>query len=348
MTRLLVDYHHADLYESHQLVFGDRFGWDVFAPYGMEWFDEWYWNFERPVHGDAVARQYLLGVWAGGVLEDGIMTTPDAHHPGRMLRGVTLERAKSEGWDFVMSTVPQNAAGFAKFARETGAEWFVHIGNQWGDEQWDLAPAGAIVTTTSIVPPQVKHVVVHQEFRRDLFGATTPDGFGPVRSFVNCFPETPEYPRFLKYVEADPSLSWEVFGSYGTAPLDELARGNLDTTDAVAAGMRDAGVIWHQKYWSDGFGHVIHNAFASGRPVFGSEHYYRDKLAGPLWVEGVTSFDVDALGTTGCAAKIRELRDNRDAYLEVCAASAARFDEIVDFAADAEQIGELFGAKVPA
>lgn len=348
MTRMLADLHHSDLYESHQLVFGDRFGWDVFAPYGMAWYDNWAWSFERAYHGDAVARQYLLGIWRGAEPVDGIVTVEDSHHPGRMLRGITYERARDERWDYVLSSVPANAAGFSTFAEQTGARWFLHVGNQWGDEAWVHHPEGAIMTTTSPVPADMPHVVVHQEFRRDLFAYQPPTAFGPIRSFVNCFPETPEYPRFLAYAETGAEFDWEVYGAYGTAPLDRFARGNLDTTDAVAEHMAGAGVVWHQKFWSDGFGHVVHNAFASGRPVFGSAHYYADKLAGPLWIDGVTSFDMDTRSPDEIVRELRILRDNPERYLEVCAAAAARFDEIVDFDADADQIAELFGAKVPA
>ena len=46
------------------------------------------------------------------------------------------------------------------------------------------------------------------------------------------------------------------------------ARVIASTGADVAAAMRDSDVAWHTKIWSDGFGHVIHNWFAVGRPVF--------------------------------------------------------------------------------
>lgn len=348
--KILCDFHHACLFESHQLVFGDRFGWDVYAPYGREWFDSWYWSFEREHHGDAVARQYLEGIFAGGTEQDGIVTVADQKHPGRVIRGITLERALSEQWDFALSSVPSNAAGFRKFAGETGAAWGIHVGNQWGDEAWSSTPEFAILTTTSSVPGGIPHVVVHQEFSLEQFRYEPPVGFGPVASFVSCFPEmeTEYQGNFVPTAKAAPEFDWRVYGAYGTAAVDEYEAGNLPSDVAIGMAMRHAGAVWHAKKWSDGFGHVVHNAFAVGRPVFGYAGYYADKLAGPLWVDGVTSIDVGRRSQADVVAELRRLAADPDAYLAMCEASAARFREIVSFPDDAAHIADLLGAQVTA
>lgn len=349
MNRILTDYHHADLAYSHRLVFGDRFGWDVLHPYGMAWFDEWYWSFEREWHGDAVARQYLLGVWGDAQPDaNGIVRVPDTRHGGRELVGITLEAARSLRWDVVLSSVPANADGFSRLARETGAAWGIHVGNQWGDEAWQKRPDFAIVTTTSPVPADVRHVVVHQEFSLADFHYERPAGFGPIRSFVNCFQETPEYPKFQQTARSAPEFTWDVYGAVGTGTADEFTRGDLHGTALVAERMREAGAIWHAKHWSDGFGHVIHNAFAVGRPVFGYHRYYADKLAGPLWVEGVTSYDVERRSIDETFGLMRALRDEPERYLAMCEAAAARFREVVSFDEDAAKIADLVGAAVTA
>jgi hypothetical protein len=349
-VKLLVDFHHSCLFESHQLTFGDRFGFEVYAPYGMDWFNEWIWSFEREWHGDAVARQYLEGIFAGGTLDDGIMTVADQKHPGRVIKGITLERARQERWDLVLSSVPSNAPGFEKFAREHGGRWGIHVGNQWGDEAWSRSPEFAILTTTSPVPGGIPHVVVHQEFSLDDFHYEPPAEFGPIRSFVNCFPEmTSEYQgNFVPLARSAPEFDWRVFGAYGTAPLDEFEGGNIPSDPLEGTMMRGAGVIWHSKAWSDGFGHVVHRAFAVGRPVFGYQDFYADKLAGPLWVDGVTSIDVGRRSQSEIVAELRRLRDDPDAYEAMCEASAARFREVVSFDEDADKLADLLGLRVPA
>ena len=337
MTRVLADFHHADLFESYQLTLGDRFGWDVYRPIGMDWFDRWYWSFERAYHGDAVARQYL-SLWDGDEDRGDEWTRVDRTHPGRTFRMVTLDQALAQPWDLVIASVPDNYRGFAKLAAETGARFVAQFGNQWQDVDVPDGTAAALVSTTGIAT-RVPQVVYHQEFSlRDFYPAVPVRPNPSVRSFVNCFPETPEYPRFRAFAESAPDFAWEVYGAYGSAPDDLYKRGNLDTTPAVAAAMRGAFVIWHAKYWSDGYGHVIHNAFASGRPVFGSARYYRDKLAGPLWTVGV---DVDGLSPDGVAQRLSELYNDQDAYARMCEASARRFREVVDFDADAEAVRTL-------
>jgi hypothetical protein len=352
VVRVLADYHlghHADLFESLQLTLGDRLGFEMYAPFGMEWFERRHWNFERSWHGDAVARQYLVGIWGDARPDaNGIVSIPDTRHPGRTLRGITLDAALTVRWEIVLSSVPDNARGFRQVADLTGARFGIHIGNQWGDEAWLEHPSFAIVTTTSPIPSLMDHVVVHQEFRREVFRYAAPSGFGPVRSFVNCFPETPEYPNFQQTARQAPELRWEVYGAVGSGQPDEFTQDDLHGIDLVADSMRGAGVIWHAKHWSDGFGHVIHNAFAVGRPVFGYQRYYADKLAGPLWQDGVTSWDVESHGRSDTLDMIRTLRDNPDRYLEMCEAAARRFDEVVDFAADADKVARLLGVGVAA
>jgi hypothetical protein len=341
--KLLVDYHHADLAHSFALTFGVRFGAEVYHPYGLDWFPE-FWAFEQEWHGDAVAKQYLLGIWEGHEPDaNGIVLLPDSRHPEYVIKGITLEAARAQGWDLVISSVPTNAPGFSRLARETGARWGIHVGNQWGQEAWELTPDFALLSTTSPIPAGIPHVIVHQEFSLADFHYEPPQGFGPIRSFVNCFPEMQsEYAgNFLPLARAFPEFGWEVYGAYGTAERDEFAAGEIHGTPTIGDAMRGAGAIWHAKHWSDGFGHVIHNAFAVGRPVFGYQRYYEDKLAGPLWVEGVTSYDVENKTDDEVIATLRSLRADPDRYLTMCEAAAARFREVVSFDEDAELIRGL-------
>lgn len=336
--RILADFHHHALWQSYVLLCR-RFGWDLFRPIGMEWFDTGIWNFEREWHGDKVARQYLEP-WGDDVPRADWSERVDRKNPGETYRMVTLEQFRDQPWDVVICSLPPNEVGFAGLAREKGARYVVQVGNQGQYVNYSLKPI--VLASASGVPiEEGRGLIYHQEFDLGIFRYEAPAGFGPVRSFVNCFAETPEYPRFRAFTEAATDLRWEVYGSYGSVPPDEFAAGDIEATPDIADAMRGAGVIWHAKYWSDGFGHVIHNAFAVGRPVFGSSHYYRDKLAGPLWVEGVTSHDVDAMGPAGVADRLRFLRDHPDEHLRMCDASARRFREVVDFDTEAEQIREL-------
>ncbi|HEX5451882.1 MAG TPA: hypothetical protein VFW86_05785 [Candidatus Limnocylindrales bacterium] len=344
--KLFADFHHHALWQSLRLTFEDRFGWQLYRPIGMTWFERYAWNFERHL-GDAVAHQYL-DFWPGDRDCGDHWERDDRQNPGRVHRMVTFEQAHDLRPDVVMATLEHNERAFAHLAGEWGARYAIQIGNQWGDVDWRDVDFALISAKPIAVPAGIPHLVYHQEFDLDTFRYVPPAGFGPVRSFVQCFPETPEYPRFRQLAEAARDLDWQVYGAYGRAPLDEWAAGNIEATPAVADAMRDAGLIYHAKYWSDGYGHVIHNAFAVGRPVLGSARYYAGKLAEPLWVEGETSFDLDRRTRGETIDLIRDLRADPDRYLRMCEAAAARFREVVDFDAEADQIAELAGAAVPA
>ena len=111
--------------------------------------------------------------------------------------------------------------------------------------------------------------------------------------------------------------------------------------------MRDTDVGWHAKRWSDGYGHVIHNLFAVGRPVFGFRTYYATQMAGPLWVDGVTSYDIGTRSPAEVAGLIRELRDDPERHLRMCEAAAARFREVVDFDAEEQAIRAMLAQVLP-
>lgn len=338
--RVLIDYHHSDLFESHELLFHDRFGWDVFRPIGMEWFEQGYWEFEKKWHGDAVARQYL-DIWeTDGDALLSFMVREDKTHPGRIHKMLTLEQARAMKIDLVIATVPDNEAGLYRFAKEIGAHYGVQIGNQWQHTNWSNAEFGLVSSTLDYTPSK-PFVTYHQEFRLSDFRYEPPTGFGPVRSFVNCFQETPDYPNFQETARGNHKFTWEVYGSVGSGIADEFTMGNLHSTPLVAEYMRGAGAIWHAKHWSDGYGHVIHNAFASGRPVFGFQRYYKDKLAGPLWEEGVTSFNVEGKPNWWIYDRLEELRNEPEKYVKMCEAARARFMATVDFDEDAEQIQRM-------
>ena len=344
--RILADYHHHDLWESLELVFTDRFGWDLYRPIGMDWFDAEYWNFERAWHGDAVAKQYLEP-WGS---DTDVRFDPSHERYQKLL---TLEQARDQPPDLVIASVAHNHEGLARFAREVGAKFALHLGNvrfssiDMSEDRWDLADFGIV---TSILPDSVPkpHVVVHQEFSlTDFRHEDPPDGFR-VSSFVNCFPENRDaYAGWKQVASSRPAYDWRVYGAYGSVPEDEWAAGNINRCAGVGDAMRASHVAWHTKQWSDGFGHVIHDWFAVGRPVIGHEAYYRNQLAGPLWQEGVTSFDITDKSVHEVANLVDRLYGDPDLRLRMGEAAAARFRDVVDFDAEAQKIRTLVESIVP-
>jgi hypothetical protein len=355
--KVLADHHHHDLWESLELLCA-RLGWTLYRPIGMDWFDQGYWNHERKWHGDAIAKQYLTPWGSDLPVKDGHSQRLDHSH-GRFQRLVTLDAARDLRPDIVISTLAHNHEGFARFASEVGATFGLQIGNvrfgaqDMAEDRWDLAAFGLVSGIMPVEPPK-PHVVYHQEFQ---IADTLVPGFRPeppprgdrlsVASFVQCYPESPTYVAWTAMAPQVPEMDWKVYGAYGGAPIDEWAAGNIDRCSDVASAMRASDIAWHAKAWSDGYGHVIHNWFAVGRPVFGFEGYYRDQLAGALWVDGVTSIDIERRSHAEVIAELRRIRDDEDHHLRMCEASAARFREVVNFDEEEQAIRRLFAQVLP-
>ncbi len=356
--KVLLDFHHHDLWESMELL-AERLGWELYRPIGMDWFDQDYWVHEKKWHGDGVARQYLEP-W-GSDIPIRVGEQPpyfhrtirhDLSHPARFYKLVTLEQARDLRPDIVISSLAHNHEGFHRFATEVGATFGLQLGNvrfghiDMAEDRWDLAAFGLVSGIMPITPPK-PHVVYHQEFA--LRPYTPPPRHDPFRvaSFVQCYPESPTYSALTELAPMAPELDWRVYGAYGGAPLDEYAAGNIGVCSQVGDAMADSDVAWHAKAWSDGFGHVIHNWFAIGRPVFGIQSYYANQLAGPLWVDGVTSIDIEHRTREEVVRELRRLRDDPDHHLRMSEAAFARFREVVDFDAEAEQIKALMAQVLP-
>lgn len=352
--KVLIDRHHHALLESYLLLMEDRYGWEVFSPYGMEWFHSETWNFERKFHGDAVAKQYLVGIW-GDTSDPDFVTVADERHPGRTLRGISYEAALDMQWDLVISSLPHNDEGYHRLAEKTGAAFGVQVGNAVQQSRWDLAE---FILSSSTLPgygPEhigktftfngIPAVMYHQEFSLDIFHAEWPPAEkASVASFVNCFAETARYPEFVRLARAYPDeFDWRVFGAYGSAPVDEYAVGNISRVPDVADAMRATRIGFHNKTFSDGFGHVVHQWFAIGRPVMGYHRYYALQIAAPLWVEGETSFDIEGKTDEEVITIMRRLRDDDGYHQRISENAAARFRSIVDYDAEAATIHALLG-----
>jgi hypothetical protein len=338
--KVLMDYHHHDLWESMELL-AERLGWTLYRPIGVEWFDEGYWNHERKHHGDAVAKQYLQP-WPTDT-----DTRLDLSH-GRYQRLVTLELARSQSWDIVISSLAHNHEGFARFANEAGATFGLQIGNvrfaaaDMAEDRWDLASFGLVSGLMPVEPPK-PHVVYHQEFSLVDFRPSRPPRLGlTVSSFVQCYPQdSGSYGYWLRTAEQAPEHRWQVFGAYGTASPDGYAAGNLDRCSAVGDAMRASDVAWHAKRWSDGYGHVLHDWISVGRPMLGFWDYYKDQLGGRLLVKGENFWDLGTMDVHEVTQLLRRFRDDEEFHVRACDASAARFRQVVDFDEEEQHIRAL-------
>lgn len=344
--RVLVDAIHADLLHSLRLLFEDRYGWEMFVPSGMAWYHSGIWRFEHERLGDQVARQFLAE-WGDDRQGPGDYSLrQDTTHPTRETKRVTLEQARATSWDLVIATLAENEAGLHGFARDVGATYGIQVGNQGALNQLGLAD----FVMSSVTMPHVKlwmpHVFYHQEFDLADFRFTYPPADRDlVATRVQCITETDEYARFRAVAGLVPEVRFRHYGHCGAR--DDLWGGDAPTTAEVATQMRAAGIAWHDKRWSDGYGHVVHDWFAVGRPVIGSTRYYTgqtdgiEKLAAPLFVEGVTSFDMDRRSDAELAELVRRLATDDEYHWTISHQAYDRFREVVSFDNEAREIRKM-------
>lgn len=311
-VNVLADFHHSGLWHSWYLL-GQRLGWTVYAPRGMEWWESELWSFGRSTYlDDRLARQFLH------------LPEFDGEFPDVAIPQVTLDEARTMDWSYVIATVPDNEQGFARFAREHDAKYVVGVGNTGQYVDWSLDPLALV---SSEMPIEGRGIVYHQEIDPTLFVPTRGIKTDIAASFVNCM--TSMGACWDRLVDAKAlGMIVNVYGIDGpegiVKPYEELTR---------LMGFHDWG--WHDKAQGDGFGHVIHSWAAVGRPLVGHSSHYFGKLAEHFWRDGETCIDLDRHPVEEAVDIIRSTSPARHA--EMCRAIRAEFDTI-DYAAEAEAI----------
>ena len=320
---VLVDRHHAGLFHSMQLL-AERFGWTLYTPTGQAWWDKGYWNFGRWTWPDSrLARQYLNAA-----------QEPDNEFPDWPINYVSLEEARQMPWAFVIATLQDNQHGFAQFARETGAQFVIQVGNTGQYVDWGLDP---LVLMSSEMPILGKGVVYHQPMDPVPFMEPYPIARTWAASFVNCMPSMGGCYELLQNAQSL-GLVVDVYGIDGPAGVIKPYSRSVELMAGVGWG-------WHDKAHGDGFGHVIHGWAQVGRPLIGHASHYAGKMAESLWVDGETCIDLDRHSVGEAVSTVLSMSPQR--HREMCLAIRAKFDAI-DWEGEARAIEDLLGLAVAA
>lgn len=340
--RVLCDFHHTSLLRSLVLLFEGRLGADLYRPIGMEWFHTGYWAINDQ---EDTARQFLA------LESQPIDNTPplnqaeweradgtyDILDPGGKTshRACTLAFFQQNRFDYVIASIPAHVPLFKRLIAEyqPQAKLIVQMGNNWDLTQYQDCNVLASIAPQLGAGP--KTMFYHQEFDLEVFHDTPVPAARKVYSFVNVIRNTGigwnDYSELKRLMER---LGWE-FRSFGGQCPD----GNMNGAHETASKMREAAFIFHVKPGGDGFGHVIHNAYAVGRPLITRPSHYRGQLAEQLLVPG-TFVDLDRYGRGEVKNILTRLMHDPDALERMGRAAAARFDEVVNYEAEAKEISQ--------
>lgn len=340
MYKVFTDFHHSGLLQSLILLFEKRLGGQVYRPIGTRWFDKGYWKvYDHP----ATVQQYL-GI--GSATPDGtpplneVINTIESPEralifnchdidSGRTNKAITYEGFMSLPFDIVIASLPYHIEPFRKLCQEhpSKPKLIYQIGNAWTTEAGMAknVMASAIIND---VPPDVNFISYHQEFDTDIFHPKfeiVPEN--KIASFVNCFNISDHFKTdWQLFQQMESIMSDWVFKCYGGQCRD----GAVGPTNVLAEEMRSCKFIWNTKAGGDGYGHIIHNAAAIGKPMIVKKSQYLGKMGEKLMIDGETCIDIDNMSTYDIVNKIKHF-SLPGVYEEMCHNVYENFRKVVDF-----------------
>lgn len=332
--KILADFHHGDLFESLLLLLEERLGHEVYRPYGLEWWSQGYWTYNAR---QDIANQMLCASPDVRLYDDYYKIYDPCH--GVYHKGVSFEQFKEQKFDIVIASVNQHESIYSKLVQtyQPQAKLVRQLGNVF--DQFDPSICRNILA--SVLPfdcdNSVNVVFYHQEFDLQKFEYTPTYKKNTISNFMNCVPDSRDYGLYKEYKRALLNFNFKMYGILG----DD---GILGTQAALIKQMKAAQFFWHVKFGGDGFGHVIHNAFALGKPPITRASHYAGKNAGRLMEDLKTCIDLDKRTMEENVKIIREYSEPQK-YKQLSENAHQRFTEIVDYEKEAKNI-QLFLNKL--
>lgn len=343
---VFVDFHHSSLLESLILLFEKRLKGKVFRPLGMEWFTEGYWKINDQLD---TAKQFLS---FGSIPSDG---TPPLNENSE--HTLSYSDFFKTDIDIVIASIPQHLEPFKRLCdlHPNKPKLIYQIGNQWDIMNTTLTKnvMSSAHHHPKYPPEGVNYVEYHQEFDLHYFSPdkltltdeidgervlTYPEK--SINSFINVFDRMSDYPLFLD-IENRMSRNGWTFKSYGGQCRD----GNMQGVRNLSSKMRESRFIWHTKAGGDGYGHILHNAAAVGKPVIIRRSDYSGKLGENLLINGETCIEIDNLNPEQIVEKILYFSEPED-YMDMMRNVYWNFQRVVDFDREEQLIKQFINRLI--
>jgi hypothetical protein len=326
--RVLADWHHPALWESLSILFEDRFGWELYSMAGNGWQDHG-WLLSSPPPIAWKATDYLC---MDGAVDKGThWERAEREYPARPRKMMTPEQALGQRWDFVLGSVPEHQRTFKLLANKVGARFIHQVGN--AKHAIDHGPGQFILASANVrIRDRTPHVLYHQEFDRQVF-APSPIQKGDEYTVTSLMLRLDWTSCDYRWISEDPGIWWEACGGADPNSSDYLA-----PMAKVAHMISRSGWIWHDKRIGDGYGHVLHNAAAMGRPLIGHASHYKGLVGEPFWKDLRTCIDLDIHKPDEALRLVKAIAAQPDWHAEMSENIAAVFDATVDFDAEASAI----------
>lgn len=332
---VFVDLHQDDLYYSLHLLFEKRLGWKLFRPLGMDWYKNGFWKYSDNM---PTVKQYLQPQ-GDEIKKNGYSLAYERRH-NYFHKVLSFEQFKEFPIDIVIGSVVQHEQTYidlikkhkpkAKFIRQAGNIHDMIDTNICKNIMCSAKPVSSF--------PDINIVFYHQEFDLNTFSFVPVRRYNRITNLMNCFPDSPDAPLWYEFKQAIPDYDFKMYGILG----DD---GIIGETKNVAKAFHDTTFIWHLKHQGDGFGHVIHNAFATGRPPIVIAKYYNNTMAGDLMEGGKTCIFLDNKKIGDCVKEI-EFYAQPDKYYSMSNLAYNKFKENVNFDYEFTDIVKFLGNLV--
>ncbi len=317
---VFTEWHHGGLFHFISLLFEKRLGGMVFGPVGYEWQKNGFWRLSKLP--DTI-KQYLEPSYTKEAA-DGWHYYYDKAELSTQRR-IFLEEFKKMKFDIILCTLQEHEYSFRELWQkyQPQAKYIRLTGNVGEQVNWDNF-YNYIDTSGLYRPPSsINSIVINQEFPLDHFYYQDPVNHRRISNFMNNLRETPA----LQIWEAlKPKLLDFDFKMHGSNGDD----GMIDGLNNLGQAMRESAFIFQIKHHGEGFGHVIHNAYACGRPVITLMEHYRGKLAEKFLRNDYSAIVIDDYDLDTLVRKIRywSIPEN---HLRMCRNAYNIFRETVDF-----------------
>ena len=340
---VLTDFHHNSLLRSSVLLFENRLGMNVYRPIGLDWFHEGYWAINDQL---STAKQFLDfenqiivdNTPPLNVIKDQSDGIYNVYDPGNVSthKGITLESFKSRKFDYIIASIPEHIPLFQRLIQEfqPQAKLIVQIGNNWNP-----AIFKGLNVLGSVKPGNIQDANViyyHQEFDTEIFKLKEHKVSNNISSYINLLQELPIGWKDFIYLESQ--LKELSFKSYGGQCRD----GNMNGANQLADSMHNDDFVFHVKDHGDGYGHIIYNAYACGKPTIVRSSRYTNQLAQELFNKD-NCIDLDMMTIEDAVHKIKEVYNHKDVLDQMSINANKSFKNNVDFAYESEKISNWLG-----
>lgn len=327
---VFTEWHHGGLFHAMAQMFEDRLGGTLLGPVGYEWVSQGIWKLsENP---DTIKQYLNPEVCIQG--RDGFRYWLDKAENYPQKR-ITLEEFKKMKFDIILCTLQQHEYTFRDLWQkyQPQAKYIRLCGNVGEQANWDNF--NNFIDTTKLYrpPDNINTVVIHQEFPAEHFYYTDPVNHRRISNFMNQLHEAGAYSiwdnlkiRLLDY-------QFKMHGSGG----DD---GMIDGLPNLAQAMRESAFIFQVKHHGEGFGHVIHNAYATGRPVIAMMEFYKGKLAEHFLVDDYSAIILDNKDYDTIIKKIKYWSEPEN-HKKICRNARALFEKYVNFNEDEKKFREF-------